>query len=131
MKRSVNFSSPRKFALLAELRGAHARPIDGEVITPDNAKRIDALITIYDAQKSITPAVILACAKTQFTSNNRNLANVILESHDAGWRVCGEALMTPEGELRKPARQWVNLFRYIEYAETKIASQKWQASKGE
>jgi len=122
MKRSVNFSKPRQFRLLAELRGSHAKSIDGEVITPENERRINAMVAFYDSKKRIAPAVQLECTKTQFTGSNRNTANVVLESYDAGWRT-GEdvdSLIAPDGKEYKPARQWCDLFRYIEYSESEM-----------
>lgn len=122
MKRSVNFSKPRQFRLLAELRGSHAKPVGGEVITPENEKRINAMVAFYDSKKHITPAVRLECTKIQFTRSNRNTANVVLESYDAGWRVGKgvDSLIAPDGKEYKPARQWCDLFRYIEYSEREM-----------
>lgn len=119
MKRSVNFSGPRKFAALAAMRQATTETWLAEPST-ETANRRDADCDLLKAHRLTNLAIALdvACNSVSNSEPRRNVGDLIYAGYDQGWRAHGlHEFEGPEGQTHKaPSMMWVDAMRAIREA---------------
>lgn len=117
MKRSVNFSAPRKFALMAAMRNSTGESWLCEP-SPETARRLAADIETLKAAGKYQIAIDLEVCASQVTkSEHKNLGDVMYAGYDDGWRVGRDGFIAPDGTTRKtPSLTWYYAMAAIERA---------------
>lgn len=120
MKRSVNFSAPRKFALMAAMRNSTGESWLCEP-SPETAQRLAADIATLKAAGKYQIAIDLDVCASQATKSepHKNLGDLLYAGYDQGWRVGRDGFVAPDGTTRKtPSLMWYYAMSAIERAAT-------------
>jgi len=120
MKRSVNFSAPRKFALMAAMRNSDAQTWLCEP-SSETTRRCNEDCAILESAGKGHIAVDLKVAIAIVTTSepHQNLGDLIYAAFDAGWRADWHGgFVAPDGSTRKsPTRWWWGAMKSIEMAQ--------------
>ena len=119
MKRSVNFSSPAKFAALAAMRSATTETWLAEPSAEfaERANRdIETLNKMHRSDLSI--ALQVAMNSVSHGKTHKNIGELIYHGYDQGWRTNGiKSFIGPDGNTRQaPSMMWADAMRAIQTA---------------
>ncbi len=119
MKRSVNFSSPAKFAALAAMRSATTETwlAYPSAECSERAKR--DIKTLDDIGRSdLSIALSVAMNSVSHGKYHQNVGELIYQGFDQGWRTNGiKSFVWTDGSTRQsPSMMWADAMRAIQIA---------------
>ncbi len=118
MKRSVNFSAPRQFALMAAMRNAVNEEWLADM-SAETRQRFDADYQILKDAGAYPLAIDLSVMIKQVTKSepHKCIGDLLYSAFDAGWRTGNGGFIMPDGTSRKaPTKMWHDAMYAIEYA---------------
>lgn len=118
MKRSVNFSSPAKFAALALMREATTETWLCEP-SEETKRRRDEDVALLESKRLFHLAIALETACNCVSpKRDKNVGDFLYLGYDQGWRSSGlHEFSSPDGRTRKaPSMMWVDAMRAIHEA---------------
>ena len=119
MKRSVNFSSPAKFAALAAMRSATTETWLAE--PSEQCKKrseLDIAILVERHLFDLSCALEVAMNSVSHGKEHKNVGELIYQGYDLGWRTNGiKSFLSPDGRTRQaPTIMWADAMRAIQKA---------------
>jgi hypothetical protein len=119
MKRSVNFSSPAKFAALAAMRSATTETWLAEPSAECDERAKRDIKALYDIGRSdLSIALQVAMSSVSHGKYHQNVGELIYKGFDQGWRTNGiKSFVGPDGSTRQaPSMLWADAMRAIQAA---------------